>query len=206
MYAAGSRSADFRGANLQNTDFSDAILIGTNFESADLRKANLRGVRFIDADINTTNNINLTGTNLSDAILLHAVYKDTQLENAILCNTILRDGLISNRDCRGTSNLNENESIGEILCGGYTQDPNPEFGDYINRRLMLSATIEPDNGEFNLWIRETDGRFLLKLSQNLVVQEAYSVEGVEYFPWNLVAYDGSPMQINQDGSFCRCFS
>ena len=54
---------------------------------------------------------------------------------------------------------------------------------------------------FRSWIRETDGRFLLKLNQNLVVQEAYSVEGVEYLPWNLVAYDGSPMQINQDGSF-----
>lgn len=198
---ANLRSADFRGANLQNTDFSGAIFTDANFESADLRKANLKGVRFIDTDINITNNINLTGTNLSDAILLHAVYKDTQLENAILCNTTLRDGLISNRDCQDISNSNKNESIGEILCGGYSQDPNPEFGDYRNRRLMLSATIETDNGEFKLWIRETDGRFLLKLNQNLVVQEAYSVEGVEYLPWNLVAYDGSPMQINQDGSF-----
>jgi len=65
-------SADMAGAQLQN-----AILTGAYLPNADLAKANLSGVT-------ATNNANLAGDNLSDAVLTSANLQSTELSDANL--------------------------------------------------------------------------------------------------------------------------
>ncbi len=86
--------ADLSGANLQQTDFSKARLVGSIFSEANLEGANLTGV-------------DLTGVKLQKANLTRANLKDTtgiDLEslkkaNAILCKTTLPDGTIESSGC-----------------------------------------------------------------------------------------------------------
>lgn len=49
-------------------------------------------------------------------------------------------------------------------------------------------------------MKETE-QFVLTLDQNLVVQEASSLVGQTLSGWNLVAYDGTPLQVSPDGTF-----
>lgn len=69
------------GANL-----SDATLVKTNLSGAELELADFSQALFVDV-------------NLVDAYLLHASISEEQLNNALLCKTVLPDASTSNRDC-----------------------------------------------------------------------------------------------------------
>jgi hypothetical protein len=78
--------ANFRGANLSWVNFASANLSGADLREASLRGSNLRGA-------------DLTGANLTNANLSDAIVRNRQLAFTILCQTILPDGLIADRDC-----------------------------------------------------------------------------------------------------------
>lgn len=177
--------ASLQGTNLQNANLSQASLSNTDLRGANLRNANVTSANFDGANLETTD---LRGANIKDSLL-----SDTQLSQAKLCNTILPDGFRSNRDCSNSLASNTITGVGEVLCGITI--------DYTRRRLILSATIEPSEQNFKLRIKEEDSDYLLLLDPYLVVLEAYSIEGADHMPWNLVAYDGSPMKVSQDGVF-----
>jgi uncharacterized protein YjbI with pentapeptide repeats len=80
-------NAKLNGAFLQFIDLSEAKLSGARLNGAKLQNTNLR-----DADLN---NVDLSGANLRDT----ENFSKTQKDQAKLCNTILPDGTVSNRDC-----------------------------------------------------------------------------------------------------------
>lgn len=104
--------ANLQKAKLDKADLREANLSGANLEGAMLIKANLQGAQLWDTNLRraqlTQSELQgaiLQGANLSGAVLLHAnleqaKYLDDQLNQAILCKTKLRDGTISDRDCK----------------------------------------------------------------------------------------------------------
>ena len=184
------RNSDLSGANLQGTNLQNANLSQANLSNADLRGANLRNATVTST---TFDGANLEATDLRGANLNGSLLSDAQLSQAKLCNTTLPDGLKSNRDCGDRLASNTMIRVGEVLCGNTI--------DYTRRRLILSATIEPSEQGFKLRIREEDSVHLLLLNPGLEVVEAYSIEGADYMPWNLVSYDGSSMKVSPNGEF-----
>lgn len=73
--------ANLSGADLGGADLSGAFLVRTNLRGANLRGANLRNANLNEANLNSAN---LDGTDISQAFL---------------CNTIMPDGSVENRDC-----------------------------------------------------------------------------------------------------------
>jgi uncharacterized protein YjbI with pentapeptide repeats len=177
--------ASLQGTNLQNANLSHASLANADLSGADLRNSYLTSVIFKGA--------NLEGINLGEANLKDSSLTEVQLNQAKLCNTTLPDGSKNNRDCNSNRIISNTAVVGEVLCG-HTMD-------YTRRRRILSATIEPSDKEFKFRVREENSVHLLLLDPDLVVVEAYSIEGADHMPWNLVAYDGSPMKVSQDGVF-----
>lgn len=110
LQGANLQDADLRNANLEGAYLRDAIM-----EGADLRGANLRGATLRNADLSDVvlgdaelssanmNYANLRNTNLYNTNLKYALQlKEGQLEQALLCNTGLPEGidLCPNRDCK----------------------------------------------------------------------------------------------------------
>ena len=83
---ANLSGASLFGADLSRADLSDASLFGADLREADLSGANLFGADLTDAS--------LEGANLKDALT-----KKTSMAGTILCNTIMPDGHVENRDC-----------------------------------------------------------------------------------------------------------
>ncbi len=102
-----AREANFNQAKSRRASFSRANLKKANFGSADLREAslnetNLREVNFSNANLSQANfkDAKLNGAKLYKANLTDAQdLTHGQLEKALLCQTILPDGTVSNRDC-----------------------------------------------------------------------------------------------------------
>jgi hypothetical protein len=104
-------TADLNGAKLRGADLSGTTLIGAKLRGADLKGANfsstdLSGTDLSGADLTgaVLSDVKLYGTilqgaNLRGVILRIAKYSSNYLDNALLCNTIMSDGKISNRNC-----------------------------------------------------------------------------------------------------------
>ena len=88
---ANLSGASLFGADLSRADLSDASLFGADLREADLSGANLFGADLTDA--------NLAFASLEGANLKGALTKKTSMAGTILCNTIMPDGHVENRDC-----------------------------------------------------------------------------------------------------------
>lgn len=115
LAGADLTGVNLRSANLQEADLRGANLAGAMLEWADLRGANLAGANLAGANLGNaslhetnfhSSNLqksNLRGTDLRDANLSHANLVQASIERmsrtAILCNTRMLDGTISNRGC-----------------------------------------------------------------------------------------------------------
>jgi uncharacterized protein YjbI with pentapeptide repeats len=80
-----------QGMILENASFENGVLSFVNFSGANLRNANFHNALLTGAIFSSSD---LTGANFSLAYL-----EREQLSQAILCNTTLPNGEISNRDC-----------------------------------------------------------------------------------------------------------
>jgi hypothetical protein len=85
------------------------------------------------------------------------------------------------------------EPVGRVECGSTDGSTRSD--------TMWFAALSPSPGGLNLLIVEETGPFVLTLDQNLVVQAASSLVGQTLSGWNLVAYDGTPLQVSPDGTF-----
>lgn len=99
--AADLRGADLRFATLNkasllDADLSDAFLIGTKLIAAELIGAKLNGADLNDADLRfaVLNETAFFGVDLTAVSLFN-----TPLNSALLCQTTMPDGTISDRDC-----------------------------------------------------------------------------------------------------------
>jgi uncharacterized protein YjbI with pentapeptide repeats len=94
---AGLQHVNFQAANLQGANLQDAFLPDANLQDANLKQTNLYGAFLPGANLHGANlqQANLHHANLHNAIGL----TDQQLQQAKLCQTVLPDGSISDRDC-----------------------------------------------------------------------------------------------------------
>jgi hypothetical protein len=81
------------GVNLEQTNLSNAELIGTNLAGANLQQANLTGANLQQANLTGVNleQANLTGANLQQANLTGANLNSADLTNACFFNAILTE-------------------------------------------------------------------------------------------------------------------
>ncbi|MEQ8463648.1 pentapeptide repeat-containing protein [Coleofasciculus sp. E1-EBD-02] len=98
--------ADLVNVILRNADLMEASLVDTNLSNADLRDTNLIDSFLTRANLSNAllENANLTnaylkGANLEGANLQGANLDGADWRDAILCQTTLADGTVSNRDC-----------------------------------------------------------------------------------------------------------
>ena len=86
------------------------------------------------------------------------------------------------------------ESVGTVSCAAVD-------GSYNNSRSMLFALLEPTEQGADLLIVDEMGQSILSLDQDGVVTAASSIESQTLSPWNLVAYDQSPLSLDSEGNF-----
>lgn len=95
--------------------------------------------------------------------------------------------------------------IGEMACGNVSggNDYNANTSDLSAARLEVAP-----NG-YTLYLTKTSKDIMrLELDNNLVVREASSGDsdsGEGWLPWNLVAYQGDPWEIEENGNFSMDF-
>jgi len=82
--------ADLSSSNLSNADLSGAQLIGVNLKNANLEKANISNADLTDINLNSAflNSANLSGATLSGAIFVNANLKNADLYGSIIDETI----------------------------------------------------------------------------------------------------------------------
>ena len=88
--------ADLTGANLSNTTLTGAFMNGVNLTNTNLENANFTNTELELANFTSAN---LQNVNFSGAYLLHAIITEKQLMYARLCETVMPDASINNRDC-----------------------------------------------------------------------------------------------------------
>lgn len=66
---------------------------------------------------------------------------------------------------------------------------------------LYFAALSPEAQGFNLLIVENAGQHILTLNERMVVQKASTIQGQTLTPWNLTAYDRTPVQFSQNGGF-----
>ena len=93
LQAANLYAAKFDQANLYESDLREANLFKTDLRDANLYRADLTGANLFGADLAGAN---LFGANLEGANVVKA-----NVDEALLCNTTMPDGSISDRDCAG---------------------------------------------------------------------------------------------------------
>ena len=108
---ANLSGASLLGGSLKNTNLSGTNLTAAKLSSADLAYANLAAAKLLNADLRDANltgailrgadlsGADLTGANLSFADLTDAKLAATTLQQALLAQTIWRDGVV----CTGRS-------------------------------------------------------------------------------------------------------
>jgi hypothetical protein len=93
LQSANLYAAKFDEANLYESDLREANLFKTDLRDANLYRADLTGANLFGADLAGAN---LFGANLEGANVVKA-----NVDEALLCNTTMPDGSISDRDCAG---------------------------------------------------------------------------------------------------------
>ena len=88
--------ADLTDANLEGAKFVGTSARAVLFEGANLRNANFRGANLREASFYRAD---VTGADFTDAILDNADFEDAILDGVIYCNTMMKDGSISNEGC-----------------------------------------------------------------------------------------------------------
>lgn len=74
-------------------------------------------------------------------------------------------------------------------------------GSQRSSRISL-ATVQPTSQGYDLLIVDDVGTYIFTLKPDLTIREVSSLEGEERIPWNLTAYDGSPISLSlHDGTF-----
>jgi anti-sigma-K factor RskA len=66
---------------------------------------------------------------------------------------------------------------------------------------ILFAAIQSSDHGVDLLIVEEIGTKVLSLNSELQVTAASTLQGQTLSPWNLVAYDGAPVSITEEGAF-----
>jgi uncharacterized protein YjbI with pentapeptide repeats len=94
--------ANLNRADLSRADLNQAILVRANLSGADLNNANLQGAFLVRANLRGANlrDANLRNANLNEANLSSANLDGADLSQTFLCETIMPDGAVENRDCR----------------------------------------------------------------------------------------------------------
>lgn len=83
--------------------------------------------------------------------------------------------------------------LGQVACASVQ-------GSQRNNALWYAA-IEPNETGFTLILSEDFGTHVLTLNPDLTVASAGTLDGAQIMTWNLVGYDGSPIELRQDGQF-----
>jgi hypothetical protein len=85
-------------------------------------------------------------------------------------------------------------SVGSVTCSSMR-------GEVQQRDMAFSAIRPSDEGGYTVLIVEETGTTVLSLNAQLQVTNASSLEGQILMPWNLTAYDDSPLKIEPSGAF-----
>ena len=83
--------------------------------------------------------------------------------------------------------------LGQVQCASIQ-------GSQRNNALWY-ASVEPNDTGFTLVLSEDLGTHVLTLNPDLTVSSAGTLDGAQVMTWNLVGYDGSPIELRQDGQF-----
>ncbi len=83
--------------------------------------------------------------------------------------------------------------LGQVACASIQ-------GSQRNNALWY-ASVEPNDTGFTLVLSEDFGTHVLTLNPDLTVASAGTLDGAQVMTWNLVGYDGSPIELRQDGQF-----
>lgn len=143
-------SADLSNAKLSGADLSSSILINTKLRHANLNGAILSGADFSDADLRGADlrgailsNVKLYESILGEANLKGVKISNDDINNAFLCNTIMPDGNVSNRNCAkiDTNSTSGNTDIGLPKAGTIPQYPD-EVKVKANQPVSLKQAIE----------------------------------------------------------------
>lgn len=111
------KRVDFLSSTLKNSNFSTAEINGTSFRESDLHnaifirstltdvdftQANLRSANFQGATLENSNfkNANIYKSNFKE-VKISSTHTKFELANSIICETVMPDGSICNRDCLG---------------------------------------------------------------------------------------------------------
>lgn len=92
----------FHGSSLDGSDLRYTNLEGAEFDMGSIAGADLRGANLTDAYLTLArvHNADMRGARLFNVDLRYAEGANTlKLEGALLCNTRLPDGTLSNQDC-----------------------------------------------------------------------------------------------------------
>ncbi|ETX13397.1 hypothetical protein OCH239_10470 [Roseivivax halodurans JCM 10272] len=168
------QSASFAGATIRSSYFMNSGLAGANFQGARLFDVNFSGSGLAAADFSNAVFERRRGimaglgvmpdksVNFTDAYLIDATIDGNLLEGALLCNTTLPDGAISDRDCDTpgperldlTDGINATEKL--ILDGNrlLSERSFPETAETCQTSELFADLIYPHFPDFALQIRD----------------------------------------------------
>ena len=99
---ASLRQSDLSGGSrLDHADFTSADLSGANLNQAKLKRTNLTGAILRQVNLGGADlyKVKFDQADLTKATFLDAVFEGIILDNAKVCDTVLPDGSVSNKDC-----------------------------------------------------------------------------------------------------------
>ena len=186
-----SMRADLTGANLSETDLSDAILIGANLtganlsyailSDANLTGANLSGANLSDAILSDANltGANLTGANLYKSYLRGAILTGTRLEKADICNAFfdrneeIRKGIVLKKPIKGYKKTVEGVVItAEIPAGAIVFSIN-------GKKCRTNIATITDTAGHKLLHSQYDREFTYKTGKKIIIDNfdtRYNIE------------------------------
>jgi len=89
------------------------------------------------------------------------------------------------------------EAIGSVQCASVGRGSD----GYKSDRPLYFAALEATDSGYDLLLVEERGKHLLSLNGKRVIIAAGTLNGQTIVPWNLVAYNKQPVQIEANGKF-----
>lgn len=86
------------------------------------------------------------------------------------------------------------EAVGKVVCGGGRGTPG-------RQAELLFATVTPTAAGYDVLLLEARSTHVLSLNRDRIVEAASTLQSQTLLPWNLVAYDRTPMQLAPNGAF-----